>query len=164
MKIGSRVYVSFLSGSKIAGETGTVVGTSARDGYKVRTDFGVVGYVKPEHVTEVIGSDAPTSTYSSKNGGYVVDEDVAHMYLTQVRPLVIKDPTDLLTRAVVFEDFYTGARIGGFVSDQWLEEGVELLNIVHEGTFSVVPRSMVICTMKRVPDAGPKAYTIDSYI
>lgn len=164
MKIGSRVYVSFLSGSKIAGETGTVVGTSARDGYKVRTDFGVVGYVKPEHVTEVIGSDAPTSTYSSKNGGYVVDEDVAHMYLTQVRPLVIKDPTDLLTRAVVFEDFYTGARIGGFVSDQWLEEGVELLNIVHEGTFSVVPRSMVICTMKRVPDAGLKAYTIDSYI
>lgn len=164
MKIGSRVYVSFLSGSKIAGETGTVVGTSARDGYKVRTDFGVVGYVKPEHVTEVIGSDAPTSTYSSKNCGYVVDEDVAHMYLTQVRPLVIKDPTDLLTRAVVFEDFYTGARIGGFVSDQWLEEGVELLNIVHEGTFSVVPRSMVICTMKRVPDAGPKAYTIDSYI
>lgn len=164
MKIGSRVYVSFLSGSKIAGETGTVVGTSARDGYKVRTDFGVVGYVKPEHVTEVIGSDAPTSTYSSKIGGYVVDEDVAHMYLTQIKPLVIKDPTDLLTRAVVFEDFYTGARIGGFVSDQWIEDGVELLNIVHEGTFSVVPRSMVICTMKRVPDAGLKAYTIDSYI
>lgn len=164
MKIGSRVYVSFLSGSKIAGETGTVVGTSARDGYKVRTDFGVVGYVKPEHVTEVIGSDAPTSTYSSKKGGYVVDEDVAHMYLAKIKPLAIKDPTDLLTRAVVFEDFYTGARIGGFVSDQWIEEGVELLNIVHEGTFSVVPRSMVICTMKRVPDAGPKAYTVDSYI
>lgn len=164
MKIGSRVYVSFLSGSKIAGETGTVVGTSTRDGYKVRTDFGVVGYVKPEHVSEVIGSDAPTSTYSSKKGGYVVDEDVAHMYLTQIKPLVIKDPTDLLTRAVVFEDFYTGARIGGFVSDQWIEEGVELLNIVHEGTFSVVPRSMVICTMKRAPDAGPKAYTVDSYI
>lgn len=164
MKIGSRVYVSFLSGSKIAGETGTVVGTSTRDGYKVRTDFGVVGYVKPEHVTEVIGSDSPTSAYPSKIGGYVVDEDVAHMYLTQIKPLVIKDPTDLLTRAVVFEDFYTGARIGGFVSDQWIEEGVELLNIVHEGTFSVVPRSMVICTMKRVPDAGPKAYTIDSYI
>ena len=164
MKIGSRVYVSFLSGSKIAGETGTVVGTSARDGYKVRTDFGVIGYVKPEHVSEVIGSDAPTSTYPAKIGGYVVDEDVAHMYLTQIKPLVIKDPTDLLTRAVVFEDFYTSARIGGFVSDQWLEEGVELLNIVHEGTFSVVPRSMVICTMKRVPDAGPKTYTIDSYI
>lgn len=164
MKIGSRVYVSFLSGSKIAGETGTVVGTSARDGYKVRTDFGVVGYVKPEHVSEVIGSDAPTSKNPSKIGGYVVDEDVAHMYLTQIKPLIIKDPTDLLTRAVVFEDFYTGARIGGFVSDQWIEEGVELLNIVHEGTFSVVPRSMVICTMKCAPNAGPKAYTIDSYI
>lgn len=166
MKIGSRVYVSFLSGSKIAGETGTVVGTSARDGYKVRTDFGVVGYVKPEHVTEVIGSDSPVGIDGSKAkiGGYVVDEDVAHMYLTQIKPLAIKDPTDLLTRAVVFEDFYTGARIGGFVSDQWIEEGVELLNIVHEGTFSVVPRSMVICTMKRVPDAGPKAYTVDSYI
>ncbi|WWP52090.1 modifier of transcription [Enterobacter phage ZX14] len=147
MKIGSRVYVSFLSGSKIAGETGTVVGTSTRDGYKVRTDFGVVGYVKPEHVTEVIGSDAPTSKYPSKIGGYVVDEDVAHMYLTQIKPLIIKDPTDLLTKAVCFETPFR-SRTCGWVSDQWIEDGVELLNVVHAGDFTVVPRSCVAGILK----------------
>ncbi|UIW11310.1 MAG: transcriptional regulator [Enterobacter phage ENC9] len=146
MKIGSRVYVSFLSGSKIAGETGTVVGTSARDGYKVRTDFGVVGYVKPEHVTEVIGSDAPTSTYSSKNGGYVVDEDVAHMYLTQVRPLPQPDPTDLLCKAVRVETPFL--RVCGWVTDQWIEDGVELLNVVFDGKFAVVSRSFVTHVLK----------------
>lgn len=146
MKIGSRVYVSFLSGSKIAGETGTVVGTSARDGYKVRTDFGVVGYVKPEHVTEVIGSDAPTSTYPSKNGGYVVDEDVAHMYLTQIKPLVIKDPTDLLCKAVRVETPFL--RACGWVTDQWIEDGVELLNVVFDGKFAVVSRSFVTHVLK----------------
>lgn len=146
MKIGSRVYVSFLSGSKIAGETGTVVGTSARDGYKVRTDFGVVGYVKPEHVTEVIGSDAPTSTYSSKKGGYVVDEDVAHMYLTQIKPLVIKDPTDLLCKAVRVETPFL--RVCGWVTDQWIEDGVELLNVVFDGKFAVVSRSFVTHVLK----------------
>lgn len=146
MKIGSRVYVSFLSGSKIAGETGTVVGTSARDGYKVRTDFGVIGYVKPEHVTEVIGSDAPTSTYPSKNGGYVVDEDVAHMYLTQIKPLVIKDPTDLLCKAVRVETPFL--RVCGWVTDQWIEDGVELLNVVFDGKFAVVSRSFVTHVLK----------------
>lgn len=145
MKIGSRIYVSFLSGSKIAGETGTVVGTSTRDGYKVRTDFGVVGYVKPEHVTEVIGSDAPTSTYSSKNGGYVVDEDVAHMYLTQVR-LPQPDPTDLLCKAVRVETPFL--RVCGWVTDQWIEDGVELLNVVFDGKFAVVSRSFVTHVLK----------------
>lgn len=146
MKIGSRVYVSFLSGSKIAGETGTVVGTSVRDGYKVRTDFGVVGYVKPEHVTEVIGSDAPTSTYLTKNGGYVVDEDVAHMYLTQIKPLDIKDPTDLLCKAVRVETPFL--RVCGWVTDQWIEDGVELLNVVFDGKFAVVSRSFVTHVLK----------------
>lgn len=146
MKIGSRVYVSFLSGSKIAGETCTVVSTSARDGYKVRTDFGVIGYVKPEHVTEVIGSDAPTSTYPAKIGGYVVDEDVAHMYLTQIKPLDIKDPTDLLCKAVRVETPFL--RVCGWVTDQWIEDGVELLNVVFDGKFAVVSRSFVTHVLK----------------
>ncbi|QEA10492.1 MotB-like transcriptional regulator [Enterobacter phage vB_EhoM-IME523] len=148
MKIGSRVYVSFLSGSKIAGETGTVVGTSARDGYKVRTDFGVIGYVKPEHVTEVIGSDSPVGINGSKAkiGGYVVDEDVAHMYLTQIKPLAIKDPTDLLCKAVRVETPFL--RVCGWVSDQWIEDGVELLNIVYDGKFAVVSRSFVTHVLK----------------
>lgn len=141
MKIGSRVYVSLLSRSKIAGEAGTLIGSSARDGYKVRTDFGVIGYAQVRHVSEIVGSDAP------KIGGYVVDEDVAHMYLTQIKPLIIKDPTDLLTKAVRFETPFHRPTCG-WVSDQWIEDGVELLNIVHAGDFTVVPRSCVVGILK----------------
>lgn len=144
MKIGTRVYVSFLSGSKIAGEVGTIVGHSTRDGYKVRTDFGVIGYPKPQHVSEIF-EDAPAlgiDGYTAKTGGYVGDTDVAHMYLTQIRLLEIKDPTDLICRAVRFETPFT-PRTLGWVSDQWIEDGVELLNVVHNGSFTVVPRSFV---------------------
>lgn len=142
MKIGSRVYVSLLSRSKIAGEAGTLIGSSARDGYKVRTDFGVIGYAQVRHVSEIVGSDAPAT------GGYIVDTDVAHMYLTQIKPLVIEpvDPTDLLTKAVRVETPFL--RVCGWVSDQWIEDGVELLNIVYDGKFAVVPRSTVTHVLK----------------
>ncbi|HBK9475792.1 TPA: hypothetical protein LOG80_004025 [Escherichia coli] len=30
------------------------------------------------------------------------------------------------------------------MTDQWIEDGVELLNVVHAGEYSVVPRSAVI--------------------
>ncbi|BAQ22663.1 MotB-like transcriptional regulator [Edwardsiella phage PEi20] len=148
MKIGSRVYVSLLSRSKIAGEAGTLIGSSARDGYKVRTDFGVIGYAQVRHVSEIVGSDAPAVGIDGskvKVGSYVVDTDVAHMYLTQIRPLVI-DPTDLLTKAVRVETPFL--RVCGWVSDQWIEDGVELLNIVYDGKFAVVPRSTVTHVLK----------------
>lgn len=140
MKIGSRVYVSLLSRSKIAGEAGTLIGSSARDGYKVRTDFGVIGYAQVRHVSEIVGSDAP------KVGGYVVDEDVAHAYLTQVRPLPQPDPTDLLCKAVRVETPFL--RVCGWVTDQWIEDGVELLNVVFDGKFAVVSRSFVTHVLK----------------
>lgn len=191
MKINTRVYVSVLSKSRLAGEVGTVRGVSARGEVMVENDFGVIGYPSLRHVSEN-KADAPQFKAvprdpSKPHSDFVVDQDVAHMYLTQIRPLDVgtrltqeqtsaylntlasmgvsePDPTDLLTRAVVFQDFFTGATIGGFVSDQWIEDNVELLNIVHEGSFSVVPRSAVICTMKHVPEIGPKAYTVDSHI
>ena len=144
MKIGSRVYVSLLSRSKIAGEAGTLIGSSARDGYKIRTDFGVIGYAQVRHVTEIVGSDSPTPARTF--GGYVVDEDVAHMYLTQIKPLVIKDPTDLLCKAVRVETPFL--RVCGWVSDQWIEDGVELLNVVYDGKFAVVSRSFVTHVLK----------------
>ncbi len=161
MKIGSRVYVSFLSGSKIAGETGTVVGTSTRDGYKVRTDFGVIGYVAVHHVTELL-VDAPSEHISAKVKGSLMDTDVAHMYLSPIKPLDDKDPTDLLCRPVVFNHFFTGINVSGFVSDQWIEDGVELLNIVHDGIFTVTPRSTLVCVLKR--NIGTKLYSVDYYI
>ena len=34
-------------------------------------------------------------------------------------------------------------RVCGWVTDQWVEDGVELLNVVHDGDYSVVPRSAV---------------------
>lgn len=143
----------------------------------------------PVSFTRVVDdiAKAVPSDPAKPHSNYVCDEDVSHSYLTSIQPIKIGSPQtqkeiatylnkitsidvsniprgDLLTRAVVFRDFFTGAAFGGFVSDQWIEDGVELLNIVYDGTFSVVPRSMVICTMKHVPDAGPKAYIVDSYI
>lgn len=159
MKIGSRVYVSLLSRSKIAGEAGTLIGSSARDGYKVRTDFGVIGYAQVRHVSEIVGSDAPTSltpvnicepSSNTQKAAYInslMDTDVAHMYLTQISPLVI-DPTDLLTKAVRVETPFL--RVCGWVSDQWIEDDVELLNIVYDGKFAVVPRSTVTHVLKFV--------------
>ena len=164
MKIGSRVYVSLLSRSKIAGEAGTLIGSSARDGYKIRTDFGVIGYVAVRHVSEIVESDAPSPSEPAK-----CDTDVAHMYLTQIRPLDLSslkefkfNPTDLLCRAITFKDFYSGRKIAGFVTDQWIEEDVELLNVVHNGEFTVIPRSLAICTLKRHPEHN--LYSVDSYI
>jgi hypothetical protein len=55
---------------------------------------------------------------------------------------VCKDPTDLLCKAVSIRRVFDNP-ICGWVSDQWVENGVELLNVVHAGSFSVVPRSAV---------------------
>lgn len=46
-----------------------------------------------------------------------------------------QDPTDLLTRAVAIKTPFIS--VCGWVTDQWIEDGVELLNVVHAGDFSV---------------------------
>lgn len=56
--------------------------------------------------------------------------------------VVEQDPTDLLTHAVAIKTPFIC--VCGWVTDQWVEEGVELLNVVHAGDFSVVPRSAVV--------------------
>ena len=55
---------------------------------------------------------------------------------------VEQDPTDLLTKAVAIKTPFVS--VCGWVTDQWIEDGVELLNVVHAGDFSVVPRSAVV--------------------
>lgn len=56
---------------------------------------------------------------------------------------VEQDPTDLLCAAVSIRRPFDNP-ICGWVTDQWVEDGVELLNVVHAGDFSVVPRSAVV--------------------
>ena len=54
-----------------------------------------------------------------------------------------QDPTDLLCKPVSIRRPFDNP-ICGWVTDQWIEDGVELLNVVHAGDFSVVPRSAVV--------------------
>lgn len=117
--IDSLVYVSTQSRSRIAGKSGIV--DAVRFGWLgeikeyVISSNGVVGYVSPEYVS-VIGTVA-------------LDDDDHD----------IRD--DLLCKAVQIETPFI--RVCGWVSDQWVEDGVELLNVVHDGDYSVVPRSAV---------------------
>lgn len=152
-KNGDSVYVSLMSRSKVAGEIGVVKSVSARGEVKVVTAMGVVGYPDVTHVTE------------SRRACHIVDTDVESMYgystVEAANDDDFEDPTDLLGRVVRFQwpvefEFNVEASYGilntvvqpwsgtwGFVSDQWIEDGVELLNIVFAGTYKVVPRSFV---------------------
>lgn len=136
--IDSLVHVSTLSRSRLAGKFGVVEGI--RFGWLgeikeyVISSNGVTGYVSPMYVSE---AEAPKV---EKPKAYVTDTDVASAYACPMLPLVI-DPTDLLCRAVQIETPFI--RVCGWVTDQWIEDGVELLNVVHNGDFSVVPRSAV---------------------
>lgn len=117
--IDSLVYVSTQSRSRIAGKSGVV--DAVRFGWLgeikeyVISSNGAVGYVSPEYVS-VIGTVA-------------LDDD----------DYDIRD--DLLCKAVQIETLFI--RVCGWVTDQWVEDGVELLNVVHDGNYSVVPRSAV---------------------
>lgn len=117
--IDSLVYVSTQSRSRIAGKSGVV--DAVRFGWLgeikeyIISSNGVVGYVSPEYVS-VIGTVA-------------LDDD----------DYDIRD--DLLCKAVQIETPFI--RVCGWVTDQWVEDGVELLNVVHDGDYSVVPRSAV---------------------
>lgn len=117
--IDSLVYVSTQSRSRIAGKSGIV--DAVRFGWLgeikeyVISSNGVVGYVSPEYVSMI--------------GTVALDDD----------DYDIRD--DLLCKAVQIETPFI--RVCGWVSDQWVEDGVELLNVVHDGDYSVVPRSAV---------------------
>lgn len=117
--IDSLVYVSTLSRSRIAGKSGIV--DAVRFGWLgeikeyVISSNGVVGYVSPEYVSLI--------------GTKVLDDD----------DYDIRD--DLLCKAVQIETPFI--RVCGWVTDQWVEDGIELLNVVHNGDYSVVPRSAV---------------------
>lgn len=129
------VKVSIKSRSVVSGYTGVVAANAYGNEVKVVVDMNghdVTGYVLGRHLTRV-------------------KEEV------QVE---VQDPTDILCRIVSFTSpiefkhhveylaypstVKVGEVVAGYVSDQWIEDGVELLNVVYHGTFKVIPRSWVL--------------------
>ena len=78
--------------------------------------------------------------YYGRVSSFIIYEEDFNL-LTEIEKL--EDPTDLLCKAVYIRRPFANP-IGGWVTDQWIEDGVELLNVVHAGEYSVVPRSAVI--------------------
>lgn len=100
--------------------------------------------------------------------GYDVTGYVLARHLTRVKDEVVEDqdPTDILCRIVSFTspvafthhvEYHSrpttvkaGEIVAGYVSDQWVEDGIELLNVVYHGTFKVIPRSWVVMVWEKL--------------
>lgn len=136
--IDSLVYVSTLSRSRLAGHFGVVeavlFGQLGEISEYVIFSNGITDYVSPLYVSKA------GTPKAEKPKAYVTDIDVASAYGCPMLPLAV-DPTDLLCFAVQIETPIR--RVCGWVTDQWIEDGIELLNVVHNGDYSVVPRSAV---------------------
>lgn len=93
------------------------------------------------------------SNWHDKNKAYVIraqrldNDEVIKTIVFEAELILFKevDPTDLLTRAVAIKTPFIS--VCGWVTDQWIEDDVELLNVVHAGDFSVVPRSAVVAIL-----------------
>lgn len=93
------------------------------------------------------------SNWYDKNKAYVIrahrldNDEVIKTIVFEAELILFQecDPTDLLTRAVAIKTPFIS--VCGWVTDQWIEDGVELLNVVHAGDFSVVPRSAVVAIL-----------------
>lgn len=78
--------------------------------------------------------------YYGRVSSFIIYEEDFNLLTEIEKP---EDPTDLLCKAVYIRRPFANP-IGGWVTDQWIEDGVELLNVVHAGEYSVVHRSAVI--------------------
>lgn len=93
------------------------------------------------------------SNWYDKNKAYVIrahrldNDEVIKTMAFEAELILFKevDPTDLLTHAVAIKTPFIS--VCGWVTDQWIEDDVELLNVVHAGDFSVVPRSAVVAIL-----------------
>nr|MDN1003025.1 hypothetical protein [Escherichia coli] len=93
------------------------------------------------------------SNWYDKNKAYVIrvrrldNDEVIKTIVFEAELILFKevDPTDLLTHAVAIKTPFIS--VCGWVTDQRIEDGVELLNVVHAGDFSVVPRSAVVAIL-----------------
>ncbi|XAO16697.1 transcriptional regulator [Escherichia phage FL12] len=81
------------------------------------------------------------SNWYDKNKAYVIrahrldNDEVIKTIVFEAELILFKevDPTDLLTRAVAIKTPFIS--VCGWVTDQWIEDGVELLNVVHARRF-----------------------------
>ncbi|ABX11034.1 MotB-like transcriptional regulator [Escherichia phage JS98] len=172
--IGEIVRVSKESRSKAAGRFVEVAGirTNLVGGIKevkvriipkngqTETEFA---YVRPKFLesTEFTGYIAPVVEEVESHDGYVCESN-------DIRGIVAQDVETIdqshvgvdfkwkLGRGVCFntpkpfkyvdEPFgtYETSSMSGYITDQWVEGGVKLYNIVFLGTFKVVPESFIV--------------------
>ncbi|WEY10186.1 transcriptional regulator [Escherichia phage LHE83] len=172
--IGEIVRVSKESRSKAAGRFVEVAGirTNLVGGIKevkvriipknghTETEFA---YVHPKFLesTEFTGHIAPVVEEVESHDGYVCESN-------DIRGVVAQD-VETIDQSHVGVDFkwklgkgvffvspkpfeynckygptYETTSMSGYITDQWVEEGVKLYNIVFLGTFKVVPESFIV--------------------
>ncbi|WP_236304114.1 hypothetical protein [Escherichia coli] len=102
---------------------------------EIKNSYGTISTTAiPSTDFELLIEEAPVKD------GLHFDMDIVCMYGTLIKPI---EPTDLLCKYVSIRRPFDGP-VNGWVTDQWIEDGVELLNVVHACDFSVVPRSAVV--------------------
>ncbi|QHR67172.1 MotB-like protein [Escherichia phage mogra] len=125
LSIGDYVHVSDASRSKVAGKLVEVLSVSdpvfGRNEVKVRDADGNIGYVKSQ---------------------FIEPEERAFKWKLCRSVLVVKDHKFTIAAATDGSPWKTN-QVAGFISDQWVEDGVKLYNIVFAGQFMVVPEFQI---------------------
>lgn len=122
---GDYVYVPVASRSKVAGKLVEVLSVScglfSPHQVKVRDADGNIGYVSSQ---------------------FIEPEERAFKWKLCRSVLVVKDHEFTIAAATDGSPWTTN-QVAGFISDQWVEDGVKLYNIVFAGQFMVVPEFQI---------------------
>ncbi|QHR68308.1 transcriptional regulator [Escherichia phage moha] len=125
LSTGDYVHVSDASRSKVAGKLVEVLSVSdpvfGRNEVKVRDADGNIGYVSSQ---------------------FIEPEEKAFKWKLCRSVLVVKDHEFTIAAATDGSPWTTN-QVAGFISDQWVEDGVKLYNIVFAGQFMVVPEFQI---------------------
>ena len=125
LSIGDYVHVSDASRSKVAGKLVEVLSVSdpvfGRNEVKVRDADGNIGYVKSQ---------------------FIEPEERAFKWKLCRSVLVVKDHEFTIAAATDGTPWTTN-QVAGFISDQGVDDGVKLYNIVFAGPFMVVPEFQI---------------------
>lgn len=125
LSIGDYVYASVASRSKVAGKLVEVLSVScglfSPHQVKVRDADGNIGYVSSQ---------------------FIEPEERAFKWKLCRSVLVVKDHEFTIASATDGTPWTTN-QVAGFISDQWVEDGVKLYNIVFAGQFMVVPEFQI---------------------
>jgi hypothetical protein len=125
LSTGDYVYASVASRSKVAGKLVEVLSVScglfSPHQVKVRDADGNIGYVSSQ---------------------FIEPEERAFKWKLCRSVLVVKDHEFTIAAATDGSPWTTN-QVAGFISDQWVEDGVKLYNIVFAGQFMVVPEFQI---------------------